>query len=183
MRKYIILALSIILSVAVSGCSNNDGQNAVENEVQKAKPEEETTVHDYGEAEENQENEHNHGAADEGHGHEGAAENQDGTEEDHHDSQVQIELHHQTIKVNEEAILSVHIQMEEIPLKEAKVRFEIWKKDSNQAHDYVDAAEEGEGAYTAAKTFSESGTYQVKIHVEKEEGHIHDHIELSVEVE
>lgn len=158
MKKYIIFILCLIFIVA--GCSNNKEQ---------ANPENQAEQHNQKESAE-----HHHDA--------GKENNDDAGEEHHHDSNLQIEFHtHNAIKVNEKATLSAHIQNEEVPLTGARVRFEIWD-DNNQAHDYLDATEEGDGAYTATNTFLTTGTYHVIVHVEKEQDQIHDHMETTVEV-
>lgn len=159
MKKYIIFIFCFIFIIA--GCSNNKEQTNTGNQSEQHNHEEETEHHNHDAVEEN---------------------NDETAEEHHHNSNLQIEFHiHEAIKVNEEANLSAHIQNETVPLTGANVKFEFWK-DNGQAHDYVDATEEGEGAYTATKPFSTTGTYHVKIHVEKEEEHIHDHMETTVEV-
>ena len=117
----------LCLIFIVAGCSNNKEKTNPENQAAQLNQEEST--------------EHNH----------------DSGEEHHHDSNLQIEFHtHNSIKVNEKANLSAHIQNEKVPLTEANVRFEIWK-DSSQAHDYVDAIEEGDGAYSATKQIFNNG--------------------------
>lgn len=158
MKKYTIFILCFIFIVA--GCSNNKEQSNPKNQAEQHNQEESS--------------EHSHDAGEEN--------NDKAGEEHHHESNLQIEFHtNNGIKVNEKANLSAHIQNEKGPLTEAKVRFEIWS-DNDQAHDYVDATEEGDGVYTAIKNFLTTGTYHVKVHVEKKQDQIHDHKETTVEV-
>lgn len=103
-------------------------------------------------------------------------------EEHHHDSKIHIMFHsNEEIVVNKEASLTTHILNKNIPLTDAFVRFEFWT-DNDKIHDYIDATEMGDGVYKAAKIFSKSGVYHIKIHVENEKLHIHDHTETSLEV-
>lgn len=116
------------------------------------------------------------------HEHESVEEGTDSTEEHQHHSDIQMELQTgEEIKANQEANLSAHIQTGEGPLTGADVRYEIWKN-TNEVHKYIDTKEVGIGDYIGTTTFEESGTYQIKVHVEKEQQQIHDHIETSVEV-
>lgn len=73
------------------------------------------------------------------------------------------------------------MQKDNQALTEAAVKFEIWRE-GEEKHQYVDASEKQPGEYTTANaTFPASGTYTVKVHVEK--GEIHDHKEFSVTVQ
>jgi len=77
-------------------------------------------------------------------------------------------------KAGESVTLSPTISLENAPLTEASVRFEIWKEGSDQ-HDWVDAKESDGGKYSADYTFKESGKYSVQVHVEKHPD-LHDHV-------
>lgn len=74
----------------------------------------------------------------------------------------------------EETDLTVHIQMDGAPLEDANVRYEIWQKEGDGKHDWVDSEETSAGEYHAPHTFSETGAYQVQIHVENDDG-LHEH--------
>ncbi|WLR51853.1 FixH family protein [Bacillus tianshenii] len=90
-----------------------------------------------------------------------------------HGSEVMISFTSpEQVKANEETTLSAMIMQTEQPLTEGKVRFEIWKENDHN-HEYIDATEDGNGKYSAVTTFSEAGTYNINIHIEK--GDIHDH--------
>ena len=78
-----------------------------------------------------------------------------------------------------EESLVVHIQMDNEPLENLRVRYEIW---SDLSHDWVDAVESNAGEYTADYTFNEASTYHVQIHVQDEnELHEHETFELVVQ--
>ncbi|KKX56031.1 hypothetical protein X546_09520 [Brevibacillus borstelensis cifa_chp40] len=105
-----------------------------------------------------------------------------GSEEHHHGAVVNMHFQPaESIKANEAASLTVHVQKDNQALTEAAVKFEIWRE-GEEKHQYVDASEKQPGEYTTANaTFPASGTYTVKVHVEK--GEIHDHKEFSVTVQ
>ncbi|WNF23469.1 FixH family protein [Mesobacillus jeotgali] len=107
-------------------------------------------------------------------------ENGDTTEGNHHHGNVSIELDtNQDFKVNQKVNLSAQINNENQPLTDARVRFEIWYgEDSN--HEFVDGTEMGNGVYIYEKVFPKTGTYHIKVHVEK--GEIHDHKEEAITV-
>lgn len=77
--------------------------------------------------------------------------------------------------------LTSHIQMDENPLEEANVRYEIWNDDISDNHEWADAEETKAGEYTAVHQFKEPGLYQVQVHVENNNG-LHEHKQYEVEV-
>lgn len=85
----------------------------------------------------------------------------------------------ESAKAGEEVSLVVHVMLEEEHLADAKVRYEIWQSDSEE-RDWVDADEEGH-EYKASYTFTEAGTYEIQIHVEKDE--LHEHAIYTIDVE
>ncbi|WP_458412419.1 FixH family protein [Schinkia sp. CFF1] len=96
---------------------------------------------------------------------------------DHHHEGTDLMIHFMTdeqINKNVETQLEAHITYKEAPLQGARVRFEVWK-DGAEKHQYIDATEGNEGEYTAKETFSEAGSYNIKIHVEEKTNEIHDH--------
>jgi hypothetical protein len=97
-----------------------------------------------------------------------------------HASKLEYEFdNHVPYKVNEETDLTVYLKNNDLPLEGAKVRFEIWKDNQHQ-HDYFDATEVSAAKYALPYTFTSTGLYNLKIHVEK--GDIHDHTTVSVEI-
>jgi hypothetical protein len=97
-----------------------------------------------------------------------------------HASKLEYEFdNHVPYKVNEETELTVYLKSNDLPLEGAKVRFEIWKENQHQ-HDYFDATEVSSAKYAIPYTFTSTGLYTLKIHVEK--GDIHDHTTVSVEI-
>lgn len=100
----------------------------------------------------------------------------------HHGSDLLIHFMSEDIKVNEESKLQAHITYKDAPLQGAKVRFEVWL-DSQEKHEFIDAVEDGNGEYTAGKSFTEKGQYNIKVHVEKKDNDIHDHKEEKVTIQ
>lgn len=86
----------------------------------------------------------------------------------------------ENVQVNEETGLVVHLGMNDSPLVDARVRYEIWQGDSEK-HEFLEAKEDVKGEYTANYTFAESGEYNVKIHVEAEDD-LHEHEEYIIDV-
>ncbi|MGF2614319.1 FixH family protein [Rossellomorea aquimaris] len=85
-----------------------------------------------------------------------------------------------TVKAGEEVELTGHAMNGDDPLSEADVRFEIWKE-GEEKHDFIDASEESEGEYKSSHTFTEAGTFHVKLHIEKGDLHTHKEKILTVE--
>ncbi|MGV2940564.1 FixH family protein [Mesobacillus sp. LC4] len=120
------------------------------------------------------ETEHQHGDSADSH------ENGEGAEGDHHHSHVSIDLDtNHDFKVNQKVNLSAQIKNENQPLTDAAVRFEIWHGEDS-VHEFIEAAEIENGVYIYEKVFPKSGTYHIKVHVEK--GDIHDHKEETITV-
>ncbi|GKV54704.1 hypothetical protein NCCP2222_06510 [Sporosarcina sp. NCCP-2222] len=76
--------------------------------------------------------------------------------------------------------LVTHLQMNNEPLENVEVRYEIWKE-GQEKHDWVDAEEAAKGEYHSSFTFQQAGEYTVKIHV-KDDNDLHEHEEKTVEV-
>jgi hypothetical protein len=91
----------------------------------------------------------------------------------HHHGAV-IDFADGTATADKNTQLSTTITLNDAPLTEAAVRFEIWK-DGSEKHDWVDTKEAGNGQYDTEYTFTESGKYFVQVHVEKDPD-IHDHV-------
>lgn len=80
------------------------------------------------------------------------------------------------VEAGAEKALLVHIELDETPLEEAKVRYEI-SRESSEQHDWVDTKENAAGEYEAKYTFEEAEDYTIIIHVENDELHEHeDHV-------
>jgi hypothetical protein len=76
--------------------------------------------------------------------------------------------------------LIAHVTKENQPLKDARVRFEIWNKENNKNHTYLEATENASGEYIYSLDKNYSGEYTIVIHVEKEK--IHYHQEESIKI-
>jgi hypothetical protein len=81
--------------------------------------------------------------------------------------------------VNEKTTLSVLIEEKGNPLTGARISFEIWKEGQEQ-HEFIDAAEDGNGIYHATKTFDSTGTHLINVHINTDS--LHEHQLFSVTV-
>jgi hypothetical protein len=96
---------------------------------------------------------------------------------EHHSATAGLLLHLQlpaTAKSGQETKLIGHVAQHNKPFTGANVKFEMWKNDSSK-HDYADVEETKPGEYYSTYQFKTSGTYHVKMHVEK--GTEHEHSE------
>ncbi|MFS0574747.1 FixH family protein [Sporosarcina sp. 179-K 3D1 HS] len=87
----------------------------------------------------------------------------------------------EAVNVNEGQNLMVHLQMDNAPLEQARVRYEIWNGSNENKKEWVEAEESKAGEYVATHTFAEPGTFHVQIHVENEDG-LHEHEDYKFEV-
>ena len=87
----------------------------------------------------------------------------------------------ETVKVNDETELVVHLELEGKPFEKASVRYEIWHASDDEKHDWVDVIESNPGEYTALHSFEGEGTYTVQVHVEDDHD-LHEHEEHEVVV-
>ncbi|MFC4408820.1 FixH family protein [Chungangia koreensis] len=110
----------------------------------------------------------------------GVAEAPNEEKHEHHHGAV-IDFTDGTATAGENTPLSTTITLNETPLTEAAVRFEIWK-DGSEKHDWVDTKEAGNGQYDGEYTFADRGKYFIQVHVEKDPD-IHDHVTKEYNVE
>lgn len=95
-------------------------------------------------------------------------------EEHHHSSHLLIHFDvAEEVRVNEQTELKAHISYKNEALKNARVRFEVWKE-GQEKHEFINSVETVNGEYTAQKAFPEKGIYNIKIHVNNDEG-LHEH--------
>jgi len=100
--------------------------------------------------------------------------------EHHHGTGVEFHFHPDGHAVaNKPVRWSVQLRSGNQALDKAHVQFEYWKQ-GEAHHQFIDVVEDPAGTYTATVTLASSGTYVVKVHVEK--GSIHDHKEFQVSV-
>jgi hypothetical protein len=93
---------------------------------------------------------------------------------EHHDSALKIQSNQEnaTVAINQEIDLTTKLILEDAPLLDARVRYEIIPEDESQK-EWLEANESGEGVYATKVTFKTAGMYHIQIHVNKDE--IHDH--------
>lgn len=100
---------------------------------------------------------------------------------DHHASGVDFHfMPPDSIKASESAPLTVHLMKDNQAFTQATVKYEFWQGNDGK-HSFLDASETQPGQYGANASFPASGTYTVKVHVEK--GDVHDHKEFNLSVQ
>ncbi|MEK5441435.1 FixH family protein [Fredinandcohnia sp. FSL W7-1320] len=103
-----------------------------------------------------------------------------GNEHHHGSGDVSIDFPLETeYPVGKSSTLHVSFEESGAPLTDAKVRFEVWK-DGAEKHEFIDANETENGVYQSDFTFTESGNYNIQVHIEK--GEIHEHLEKTTNV-
>jgi len=122
----------------------------------------------------------------------GDAESQEADDEHHEDDSHDhgehaegFELHFENpenVQAGQETDLTVQLQLDNEPLEDARVRYEITSDDYPDMHEWVDTEEFEAGEYNVAYTFEESGSYDIMMHVENDDG-LHEHEEHRVEVD
>lgn len=104
--------------------------------------------------------------------------NDDEEENEHIDGFAMDFAEPEEITVEDETDLTVDVQLDESPLEDGNVRFEIWQEEDEE-HAWLDASESGSGEYTASYAFPEQGTYSLQIHVkDSEDLHEHETVEV-----
>lgn len=93
---------------------------------------------------------------------------------EHHGHGATIEFENGSATVGEAVELTATISMSESPLEGARVQYEIVRNDADYHH-WVEASENEPGQYQVEFTFTESGTYEIQVHVTKGDD-IHDHV-------
>ncbi|TFJ91796.1 FixH family protein [Lentibacillus salicampi] len=120
----------------------------------------------------------------EGSSDETAGENEEdgGHEHGHHADGFSMDFSQpKNVQTGQETDLTVQLQMDEEPLENANVQYEITSDDNSDFHEWVDADENEAGEYSAAYAFDEAGAYTMTIHVKNDDG-LHEHEEHEVEV-
>jgi hypothetical protein len=98
----------------------------------------------------------------------------------HHHAGADITLEPKEATAGEEQPFMVHVMIEEEMLAGADVQLEIFQ-DGAEKHEWVKLEEADAGMYKGMHTFTESGAYNVQVHVTK--GHdIHEHVMEMVDV-
>lgn len=87
----------------------------------------------------------------------------------------------ESVQIEQEVDLTVHLQNEGASLEKARVRYEVWNDEISEKHDWLDTKEVNPGEYTVKHTFAESGTYKIQVHVTNDDG-LHEHEEHEIEV-
>lgn len=96
---------------------------------------------------------------------------------DHHGSAEGFSMHFmepEAVKVNESAMMIVHLQQDENPFEKARVRLEVVVNDKKDEAKWVQLTEEKPGEYHGELTFDTAGTASVTVHVENDAG-LHEH--------
>lgn len=112
------------------------------------------------------------------------AEDHNGENGEHHANKEGFDMHFlkpEDVKVNQETDLTVHLQMDNQPLTDANVQYEILAGSDSEEPEWAEAEEMDSGEYNASYTFDQAGTYTITIHVKNDEG-LHEHDEYQVVV-
>lgn len=78
------------------------------------------------------------------------------------------------VKVNEPTSMVVHLQKDDAPFEEARVRLEVVVNEKLDKAQWIDLDEDKEGEYISEVTIEETGTADVTVHVEDEHD-LHEH--------
>jgi len=92
----------------------------------------------------------------------------------HHGRGATIDFAEGTATVGEAIMLQANASLSDAPLEGARVQFEIYRSDDDH-HTWVKASEKEVGNYQTEFTFTESGTYEIQVHVTKGDD-LHDHV-------
>ena len=107
---------------------------------------------------------------------------EENTGHDHHTEGFAMHfIEPEAIEAGMERELLVHIELDEAPLGNLNVRYEIWHEGNPDKHDWINAEEIATGEYEALYHFLEAEDYTVVIHVEDDE-ELHEHEEYTIEV-
>lgn len=95
--------------------------------------------------------------------------------EGHHSAPgVTIDFKEATAAVGEAVMLVTNVSFENAPLEDARIQYDIFRSDTEH-HTWIEAPENEAGVYQTEFTFTESGTYEIEVHVTKGND-IHDHV-------
>ncbi|WP_339226708.1 FixH family protein [Oceanobacillus sp. FSL K6-2867] len=103
---------------------------------------------------------------------------------EHSDHTEELGIHFmepEKVNVNQEIDLTVHLQMDNEPLMEASVSYEILNDNNSEDQDWVETKENVSGEYTGSYSFEEDGIYTMVVHIENDQG-LHEHKEYQIEV-
>lgn len=109
-----------------------------------------------------------------------SAEGQAHGESNHHGHGATIEFKEGTAKVGEAVTLVTNVAVGNEPLEGARVQYDISRSD-NPHHTWVEAPAKEAGVYQTEFTFTESGNYQIEVHVTKGD-ELHDHVKKTYTV-
>ena len=109
--------------------------------------------------------------------------NYEEAEGQHHDTEgfTMDFLKPDAIKAGTAEELVVNLELDAEALEDVNVRYEIWREENPDKHDWVDAEELTAGEYSSSYTFLETDTYTVVVHVEDDED-LHEHEEHEINV-
>lgn len=106
-----------------------------------------------------------------------AANGEDG---DHHGGGAIIDFNEGTTTVGEAVMLETNVSLSDVPLEGARVQYDIVRSDAEH-HTWLEAPEEKAGVYQTEFTFTETGTYNIEVHVTKGDD-IHEHVKKTYTV-
>lgn len=101
--------------------------------------------------------------------------------ENHHGVGATIDFNEGTTTVGEAVMLVTNVSISGEPLEGARVQYDIVRSDA-QHHTWLEAPEEKAGMYQTEFRFTETGTYEIEVHVTKGDD-LHDHVKKTYTVE
>lgn len=100
--------------------------------------------------------------------------------ENHHADGVTIAFNEGTTTVGEAIMLVADVSLDDEPLEGARVQYDIKRIDA-EPHTWLEAPEEKAGMYQTEFTFTETGTYEIEVHVTKGDD-LHNHVKKTYTV-
>lgn len=101
-------------------------------------------------------------------------------ENHHHDQGATIDFTEGATAVGKATMLVATVSQSKVPLERARVRYEISRSDEEH-HTWLEVPEIEAGVYQLEFTFTESGIYEIQVHVTKGDD-IHDHVKKTYTV-
>jgi hypothetical protein len=94
---------------------------------------------------------------------------------------IEFNTNPKPLVVNQAGNLTATVMVNNDPVKQATVEFEIWEEGDNTPHETIPAQGDDQGHYTATKTFAKANVYHVMIHTTTAEIHTMPTMSFNVE--
>ncbi|WP_026691253.1 FixH family protein [Alteribacter aurantiacus] len=127
-----------------------------------------------------EEEEHDHDHDDEHDHSDGDGEHDHGDHDHSHHHSDALEITSNFDELSHGDAIELTIMEDHEPLEDARVRLEMWKH-GDEAREWVEMEEAGDGVYRVTFEFEETGDYHVVVHIENDE--LHEHIDDTFVIE